>query len=88
MAKFSDFIKEDTVGQTKKNDEENIEKIMAKYSDYSEDELMSEFIKESVRKRENGELTEEQLDRISNLLKPYLNDMQKQKLDDLFGVIK
>ena len=88
MAKFSEFV---SSNEYKKQDEtvnETVENLMEKYSTYSESELLNEFLKESVKKRENGELDDEQMDKIRRLLSPYLSGEQSEKLDELFRIIK
>ena len=92
MSKFSDFIKEDVGYSNEPNTtqlhNDNIEQLIDKYSNYSESELMSEFLKESEKRKENGEFTDEKLNGIKSILSPYLDESQKQKLNDLLNMVK
>lgn len=92
MSKFSDFVKDENNSEVKhireKVSEENLSKLIDKYSTYSQDDLMEEFVKEGARKKENGELSDENLLKIKNVLTPYLNSEQQQKLNDLLNKVK
>jgi hypothetical protein len=92
MTKFSDFVKEDIKKysndfndvQSKTN--EDIEELIHKYSEYSQSELMSEFMRETEKRK--GEFSDEKLSSIKNILTPYLDDNQQQKLNDLLNMVK
>lgn len=90
--KFSEFKAEPKVEfeKIKKENPEKVESIedeLKKYENLSSEELMAEFIKESRKQRNSGELTDEKINNIKQTLKPFLNDAQQQKLNDLLGVI-
>ena len=90
--KFSEFKAEPKVEfvKFKKENPEKVESIedeLKKYENLSSEELMAEFIKESRKQRNSGELTDEKINNIKQTLKPFLNDAQQQKLNDLLGVI-
>lgn len=89
MPKFSEYIKTDIVDDKTQNisNTEDINKLIEKYSTYSYDELMSEFLHETEKKKQNGELTSSKLNTIKTTLKPYLSDEKLQKLDDLFDKV-
>ena len=60
---------------------------MDKYKNYSQEELIQEFIKESKKQKQNGELNSFQIENIKNTLSPYLTDSQKQNLNNLMDMI-
>lgn len=93
MSKFSDFVKDENNGKInvnfdKEKQNDDFKKLIDKYSTYSEDDLMKEFLEEGIKKKENGELSEDNLLKIKNVLFPYLDDTQKQKLNDLLNMVK
>ena len=90
MTKFSEYIKNDISDniQNSFSRSEDINDLIDKYSTYSYEELMNEFLKESDRKKKIGELSDSQLDTIKSTLKPYLSEEKQNKLDDLFNVVK
>jgi len=93
MSKFSDFVKDENNGKInvnfdKEKQNDDFKKLIDKYSTYSEDDLMKEFLEEGIKKKENGELSEDNLLKIKNVLSPYLDDTQKQKLNDLLNMVK
>lgn len=96
--KFSDYIESDIPNQV--NDEkiktnsyntydntESTEKLIDKYSKYSTDELMNEFIKLTEEKKRNGTLNSD-IERYNSILDPYLTEEQKSKMNDLFNKVK
>lgn len=87
MGKFSEFVEnEDNIKVDSK--EQQISNLIDKYSTYSEAELMDEFISESARKRQNGELDDKNMQRIESILSPYLSSEQKEKLANLLNSVK
>ncbi len=90
--KFSEF-KADPKKECEKIKKENpetydkVEDLMDKYKNYSQEELIQEFIKESKKQKENGELNSFQIENIKNTLSPYLTDSQKQNLNNLMDMI-
>lgn len=87
MSKFSDYIKEEhtTINQINKEkiDENNITNLLEKYSSLSHDQLMSEFVKASKKKKEEGGLSDGECEKLTNALSPYLNDQQKSMMASL-----
>lgn len=87
MGKFSEFVEnEDNIKID--NKEQEISDLIEKYSAYSEAELMDEFVQESARKRQNGELDDKKVQQIENILSPYLSSEQKEKLASLLNSVK
>lgn len=63
--------------------EEETKKTMNKYANYSQTELVDEFLHIARMQMANGELSYEKLDKIYQTLLPYLNDEQKNLFKDL-----
>ncbi len=98
MNKFSEHIKK-SVQENKQEvhndyvdlDNVNIdeyESLIDKYSTYSKEELMKEFLMESRRLKERGGLEDEQISNIEKVLKPHLNTEQQNMFDSLISEIK
>lgn len=90
--KFSDFSTQnnDRVEDIKKENPElvnNIESLVDKYSNLSSEELFNEFIKETNKGKENGTISAEYLNNIKSTLSPYLNNEQKNNLNNLMDII-
>lgn len=100
--KFSEYIDsnlEDQFDNNKNAKEEKINKesidnldqstadLIDKYSKYSTEDLMNEFIKLTTEKKNSGTLNTD-LERYSNILSPYLTDEQKSRMNDLFNKVK
>ncbi len=91
--KFSEFKPEPKIDVEKiktenKVEVDNIESKLKEYENLSKAELMEEFIKESKRQKQSGELTDDKLESIKQTLIPLLNDEQQKNLDYLLGIIK
>ncbi len=91
--KFSEFKPESSVEVEKikkenKTQVESVESKLKEYENLSQAELMQEFIKESKKQKENGELTDEKIENIKQTLIPLLNNEQQKNLDYLLGIIK
>lgn len=68
-------------------DKENIENIINKYSNFTSDELMQEFLKLTENKRNNGTLNGD-LERMKNTLTPFLNREQLDRMNDIINKVK
>ena len=91
MSKFSDFVKDENNGKERVENQpntEDISKLIDKYSTYSQADLMDEFLKESERKKQNGELSDDDVIKLKTTLAPLLNDEQKSRLNDLLNMVK
>ena len=91
MGSFSEFLKNDHIKEDKNfstNKEQEISQLIDKYSTYNHDELMDEFLKETEKKKENGEIDDEKLSKVKNLLTPYLSQEQMERLNDLIDMVK
>ena len=96
--KFSSFKPSNDMNESNKNHNENISKNndsniknledkIDKYSTLSKQELMDEFLKETIKQQRSGNLTSEKIDMYRNTLFPYLNDSQKQVFENLMGTV-
>lgn len=91
MTKFSEFIKEENKNNMQSKVSEiqyDIDELIDKYSTYSTDELMKEFLKETEKQKERGELNAEKLDNIKNVLFPHLTEEQKDRLNQLLSMVR
>lgn len=59
------------------------ENLYEKYKNYSQQDLISEFLSSSKQKLKQGTLTQNQINSTVNALIPFLNDSQKQALSQL-----
>lgn len=91
--KFSNYKK----GLDKKNKEEpahkdidtnKIEELMNSFSSYSQEELLEEFFKLSEEKKKQGNLDNNELNKIKNTLMPHLSQEQQQNLDKIINLVK
>lgn len=71
------------------NSKEEVEKeaknLYNKYKNYSQDELLNEFLSTSKSKLKDGSLTKEKINSTISSLSPFLNSSQKEYLKDLIG---
>lgn len=93
MSNFSDFIKENkddvnTNTKIEKQDNKKIEDMIDKYSKYSNDKLLSEFMKLTLEKKKNGTLTEGELNKLKSTLEPFLNLEQQSMLHKIIQMVK
>ncbi|MBO7214909.1 MAG: hypothetical protein J6V66_05380 [Clostridia bacterium] len=59
-----------------------------KYEGASEDQIISQILIEAQKGRENGTLTDADIDRFKNMLYPMLNKSQREKLDKVVKKLK
>lgn len=90
--KFSEF-REDPNKQYEKIKKENLkqvqnlEDLMEKYKGLSKQELMQEFLKESKKQKQSGELDKNKIENIKKTLTPFLDNNQQQNLQNLMDLI-
>lgn len=82
------FVEVEKIKKENKTQVESVESKLKEYENLSQAELMQEFIKESKKQKENGELTDEKIENIKQTLIPLLNNEQQKNLDYLLGIIK
>lgn len=94
MSKFSDYKELPQENYEKSNSsstrvsEKNYEELIHKYSALSNEELMKEFLNLTAREKGEGKLKEGELESIKNTLSPYLDDTQKNSLDNLLNMVR
>lgn len=91
MNKFSDFTKNNQFENTSKPEiekEKVVEGYMNKYKNFSQQDLLNEFVKLTNQKKANGEFNQAEIDRIKETLNPYLTNEQKQNLENLINMVK
>lgn len=92
MGRFSDYDfneKEcENLGVNKeKSSSEKYEKIIEKYSNFSDQELLQEFMSLTLAKKKQGDLKSDELEKIKGTLSPYLTSTQMANLDKVIDVI-
>lgn len=83
-----DFNNYSTGSKSQKDTMDAIKNFAGKYEGASENELISEIMKEAEKGRRNGTLSDSDIDRFKNMLEPMLNSAQKQKLHKVIEKIK
>lgn len=76
---------ENLTNNSNQTTEQQAKDIYNKYKNYSQSELLDEFLTTSKEKLKNGSLTYEKLQQTENILSPYLNNQQKEILKDLIN---
>jgi len=72
---------------SQENIKDQAKKMYDKYSTYSQQDLISEFINTSKQKLLDGSLSKEKINQTASLLTPYLNTQQKEMLKELMDKI-
>lgn len=84
MSKFSQYIKEEHYKPNEKEEstikEGNINDMIEYYGNMDADQLMSEFLKASKKKKQEGGLSDEECSKLTTALSPYLNNEQKETM--------
>lgn len=70
------------------NAEKQVEKLYNTYKGKSEDELLFELVNHVTKQKENGTFDYQNLENILSKIMPFLNDRQKEKLNDVLKQIK
>lgn len=81
---FNEFNNQDEFN----NIEQNLDDVYSKYSSYSENELMQEFLKQTQIQKQNGALDMDKLEQVKQVLLPYLDESQKETLEQILNKIK
>ena len=67
--------------------QDEAKKIYDKYSTFSQQDLIKEFVDTSRQKLLDGSLSKEKINQTASLLSPYLNSQQKEMLKNLMDKI-
>lgn len=70
------------------NAEKQVENLYNTYKGKSEDELLFELVNHVAKQKENGTFDYQNLENILSKIMPFLNDRQKEKLNDVLKQIK
>ncbi len=63
--------------------EQEAKNLYDKYKDYSQNDLISEFLSNSKQKLKEGSLTQDKINSTANALLPYLNEEQREMMSRL-----
>ena len=97
MGNFSDYINSTNINKTTSGDSrkeikecsyENLEKLIDKYSSLDDDILMKEFLKMTIERKKQGNLSESELEILKSTILPYLNDKQKESLERILEIVR
>ncbi|HBO49045.1 MAG TPA: hypothetical protein DD614_04370 [Clostridiales bacterium] len=87
MANFSDY-NWNKENNEQKLSEQDLEKLIDKYSELDNDTLMKEFLNITLEKKKQGKLSDSELSVLKNSILPYLNESQKQSLNSILEIVK
>ena len=87
MANFSDY-NWNKENNEQKLSEQDLEKLIDKYSELDNDTLMKEFLKITLEKKKQGKLSDSELSVLKNSILPYLNESQKHSLNSILEIVK
>lgn len=68
--------------------EKQVENMYNTYKGKSEDELLAELIKHVAKQKENGTFDINNLEKMLSKIMPFLNEQQKQKLNEVLKQIE
>ncbi len=85
---FKQFLNEnENVIEENKETAEDLNKILNKYKDMDQNTLLSHLFQEASKLKREGKLDSATLNNISSNLAPFLNNEQKQMLNELVNAI-
>ncbi len=85
---FKDFIRENQKTTNQEDDKvKDYQKIIDKYKDMDQNSLMTTLFEEASKLKQQGKLDSNSLNGIKTTLAPFLNDQQKQMLNELVTAI-
>ena len=87
MANFRDY-NWNKENNEQKLSEQDLEKLIDKYSELDNDTLMKEFLKITLEKKKQGKPSDSELSVLKNSILPYLNESQKQSLNSILEIVK
>lgn len=91
MGSFSDYVNNEqnkkSVDRKETPSNDDLEKKINEYGKLSSEELMSEFVRLTIEKKKNGELTNSELNNIKNTILPFLNNDQKLMLEKVLNMV-
>lgn len=73
---------------TEKQVGNQVENLYNTYKGKNEDELLAELVKHVAKQKENGTFDYNNLEKMLSKVMPFLNEQQKQKLNDVLKQIQ
>ena len=67
--------------------DDNIKNMFSKYQSMTETELQTELIKEVNKQKQSGNFSPQKISEIKDAILPFLNDEQKQKLEQIIKML-
>ncbi len=67
---------------------DQIEELIGKFQNMSEAELITEVFKIINEKKRNGTFDPNEIEKLAEMIKPLLNEEQRQKMEQLINLIK
>ena len=83
----NDAPSQEQLNKTQDDYSDLINLFLSKYGELSEDELVGEMLKLIQQKKEEGTYDGEQIKQLANKVKPFLNNEQKQRMDELLTLL-
>lgn len=68
--------------------EQQLQQTLNKFKSMSQNDLMTELLKETNKQKQNGNLNDKKLQDLSNQLKPMLDSSQQAKLDEILKMLR
>lgn len=82
---FKDFCNNQNIGE--QTNTKNVEELYNKYKDKSENELLDELLKNVSQQKQNGTYNYSNILSMVQNIMPYLNEHQKQKIQEILSKI-
>ena len=87
LKEFSENKKQNHEEEVNDKVKKNIEDKVDYYSNFSNDELYNEFLKEVNKGKKNGTINKQKLNEIKETILPFLDNDKRKKLDELLKII-
>ncbi len=71
-----------------KINENDVKEKLEQYSNYSQEELLQEFLSQSQSAKEKGVYNDKNIESIKSTLFPFLSEEQRKKFDSLINMVK
>lgn len=88
MQDFNDYARENNQNQTPQDLLSLVTKLAQKYDGKSQNDLLMAIYQEAKKGKQNGTLTNAQIDNFANMLSPFLDDKKKGMLKKIVAELK
>ncbi len=88
MQDFNDYARESGENQTPQDLLNLVTKLAQKYDGKSQNELLMAIYQEAKKGKQNGTLTNAQIDNFANMLSPFLDDKKRSMLKKIVAELK